>query len=69
MMEKKERGRPRVRDEEEVKNLRNVNFRATKEFVKALRLYCVEHEISMQDFIKQSVQEKMERLKSQKRQK
>ncbi len=68
-MEKKERGRPRVRDEEEVKNLRNVNFRADKDFVKALRLYCVEHEISMQDFIKQSVQENMERMKSQKKQK
>ena len=63
-MEKKERGRPRVRDEEEVKNLRNVNFRADKEFVKALRLFCVEHEISMQDFIKQSIQEKMAKTKT-----
>ena len=66
-MAKKERGRPRVRDEEEVKNLRNVNFRADKEFVKALRLFCVEHEISMQNFIKQAVQDKMDRLKHQKK--
>jgi hypothetical protein len=68
-MAKKQRGRPRVRDEEEVKNLRNVNFRVDKDFVKALRLFCVESEISMQDFIKQAIQDKMDRLKHQKKQK
>jgi hypothetical protein len=68
-LDKKERGRPRVRDEEEIKNLRNVNFRADKEFVKALRLFCVGREISMQDFIKQAIQEKMDRTKQQKKQK
>jgi len=61
------RGRPRTRDQEEVENLRNVNFRADREFVKALRLFCIEHDTSMQDFIKEAIVEKLERVKAKKK--
>ena len=62
-----QRGRPKTRKEEEVSNLRNVNFRADRDFVKAFRMFCIEHDISMQDFIKQAIQEKMERAKAKNR--
>lgn len=60
-MAKRERGRPKQRTEEETENLKTVNFRADRDFVKALRLFCIEHDVTMQAFIKEAIQEKMER--------
>lgn len=60
------KGRPVTRDQEDIDNLKNVNFRADKEFVKALRIFCIQNDVSMQDFIKEAIEEKMSRMKAKK---
>lgn len=51
------RGRPRTTDPN--MEVKNVNFRAPREFVKRLKLYCVRHDLSIQDFIIEAIKEKM----------
>ena len=54
-------GRPKKRPDD--LELKNINFRASKEFVKRLKVYCVEHDTSMQDFIVSAIQDKMKAKK------
>jgi len=60
------RARPKTRNVEDIRHLKNVNFRVDKGFAKSLKLFCVKHEISMQEFIKQAVEEKRKSMKSKK---
>jgi len=59
----KQKGRPKTRDKEDIDNLKNVNFRANKDFVKELRIFCIQNEVTMQDFIREAIEEKMRRKK------
>lgn len=46
--------------------LSKVRVSSDKEFVKALRIFCIEHEVTMQDFIREAIDEKMSRMKAKK---